>query len=100
MFLSIISDGKTALMELPLMNRILHVFWLLGPFILLIERTPADAFISILALAFVLRVAMGRDFFCFKQFWVRATFAFWGYAFYLPSHPRTPSMHLVRHLFG
>jgi O-antigen ligase len=78
MFLSIISDGKTALMELPLMNRILHVFWLLGPFILLIERTPADAFISILALAFVLRVAMGRDFFCFKQFWVRATFAFWG----------------------
>mgnify|MGYP003306771880 CR=1 FL=1 len=48
MFLGIISDGKTALMELPLMDRILHVFWLLGPFILLIERSPADIWLSIL----------------------------------------------------
>lgn len=81
-FLDIISDGKRALMELPLIERSLHVFWLLGPFIFLIERTPADALISILALAFVVRMMRNRDFFCFKQFWVRATFAFWLVCFF------------------
>ena len=77
MFLGLISDGKKALMELQFTDRVFHVFWLLGPFILLIERTPADTFISILALAFIIRIAKRRDFFCFKQFWVRAIFAFW-----------------------
>ena len=38
-----------------------QIFWLLGPFILLIERSPADAWLTILALAFVVRAVIKRD---------------------------------------
>ena len=37
------------------------VFWLLGPFILLIERSPADLWLSVIALAFVGRSIARRD---------------------------------------
>ena len=77
MFLSTFAESKIALMELSLTNRILHAFWLFGPFILLIERTPADIYLSVLSLAFVYRAVQNRDFRCFKQFWVCAAFAFW-----------------------
>ena len=45
-------DMKTALMEKALPVRCLFIFWLLGPFILLIERTPGDVWVSFLAIAF------------------------------------------------
>ena len=39
-----------------------HIFWLAGPFILLIERSPADAWLSLIALAFVVRAFIKKDF--------------------------------------
>jgi O-antigen ligase len=71
-------DARQALAALPVGQRILHIFWLLGPFILLIERSPADAWLTLLALAFVLRVVWRRETGWLKPFWVRAGFAFWG----------------------
>ena len=38
----LLSDAKTALNDLPNWEKPSHVFWLLGPFILLIARSPAD----------------------------------------------------------
>jgi len=55
------ADAKDALSQLPAWERGFHVFWLFGPFILLIERTPADIWLSILALAFVVRSLVKRD---------------------------------------
>ena len=40
------ADAVAALAEMPRASRWFHVFWLLGPFILLIERSPADACID------------------------------------------------------
>ena len=59
-------------------DRGLTIFWLLGPFILLIERTPADAWLSILVIAFIVRSIFHRDGSWLSHFWVRAAFVFWG----------------------
>ena len=43
-------DLYDALAKMPIFEKGFHIFWLLGPFILLIERTPADMWLSLLAL--------------------------------------------------
>jgi len=74
---AIIADARRALSELPAWEKVAHIFWLLGPFILLIERTPADAWVSLLALTFAVRAAVKREGAWLKVFWVRAGFVFW-----------------------
>ena len=71
-------DSKVALAEAPRWERGFKIFWLLGPFVLLIERSPADAWLTILALAFVVRAVIKRDGSFLRVFWVRAAFFFWG----------------------
>jgi O-antigen ligase len=73
----LISDAKLAFSDLPKWERVVHVFWLLGPFILLIERTPADLWLSLLGLIFVGRSIARRDGAWLRHFWVRAAFVFW-----------------------
>ncbi|MDA9012515.1 O-antigen ligase family protein [Alphaproteobacteria bacterium] len=65
-----------ALAAMPRWENGFHIFWLLGPFILLIERSPADIWLSILALAFVVRSIFKRDGAWLRVFWVRACFLF------------------------
>jgi O-antigen ligase len=74
---AIIADVKQALTELPAWEKYAHIFWLLGPFILLIERTPADAWLTLLALTFALRAVLKREGKWLRHFWVRAGFVFW-----------------------
>ena len=74
---AIVSDAKQAMSELPGWEKFIQLFWLLGPFILLIERSPADAWITILAFAFVLRALVMRQTEWLQHFWVRAGFLFW-----------------------
>lgn len=54
------------------------IFWLCGPFILLIERSPADLWLTTLALAFIVRSYSLSQWHWFSFFWVRAAFIFWG----------------------
>ena len=75
--LRLIFDAKTAFNGLPKWEKPVHIFWLLGPFFLLIERSPADAWLSILALAFAARALWQRDGGWLRHLWVRATFVFW-----------------------
>ena len=74
---SVIKGAKDALLELTAFERGLHILWLLGPFILLIERSPADIWLTTLALAFVIRAVMRGEGSFLQIFWVRAAFAFW-----------------------
>ena len=73
----LIVDASTALKELPKWEKPFHILWLLGPFFLLIERSPADAWLSILALSFAVRSLCQRDGAWFVHGWVRAAFIFW-----------------------
>ena len=74
---AIITDARVAVSELPKWEKFAHIFWLLGPLILLIERTPADVWVTLLALSFVVRAIIKRDGDWLKHFWVRAGFLFW-----------------------
>ncbi|MDA8536905.1 O-antigen ligase family protein [Alphaproteobacteria bacterium] len=76
MFRGIWAGLTDALAAMPHWEKGFHIFWLFGPFILLIERSPADIWLSILALAFVVRSIMKHDGGWLKTFWVRASFLF------------------------
>ena len=66
-----------ALSVLPAWERPVHIFWLLGPFILLIERTPADIWLSLIALIFAGRSLWKRQGWWLRSFWVRSAFLYW-----------------------
>ena len=74
---AIIADLRLALSELARWEKFAHIFWLLGPFILLIERTPADVWVTLLALTFAVRATIKREGDWLRHFWVRAGFLFW-----------------------
>ena len=73
----LLSDAGTAFKDLPNWEKPIHLFWLLGPFILLIERSPADIWLSLLAVIFAARALWQRDGSWLRHLWVRAAFMFW-----------------------
>ncbi len=77
-FRSIWNELTDALSDMSRWERGCHVLWLLGPFILLIERSPADVWVSVLALAFVVRASLKRHGAWLHVFWVRTCFLFLG----------------------
>lgn len=81
----------SALAELSGWERGFHIFWLLGPFILLIERSPADAWLTILAVTFAVRAVIKRDGTWLKVFWVKAAFMFWFVCLFSAAISATPS---------
>ena len=58
-------------------RRAITVFYLLGPLFMLIERSPADAWLSLCGLAFIGRSIYRKDWGWTRHFWVRAVFVFW-----------------------
>ena len=70
-------DVLQAFAELPKVERIFHIFWLIGPIFLLAERTPADIWLSVLGLSFAIRMILRHDGRWLSHFWVRAGFLFW-----------------------
>lgn len=70
-------NGKAALIELPHTEKFFHIFWLLGPFFLLIERTPGDLWLSLIAVSFIVSSILKKNYGWIKVFWVQAVFAFW-----------------------
>ncbi|MEC8210056.1 MAG: O-antigen ligase family protein [Pseudomonadota bacterium] len=74
--LRLMYDARVALLEMPVGERLIHLFWLSGPLILLVERTPADIWLSLLALAFVVRSVVKSDGAWLGVWWVRSCFLF------------------------
>ena len=74
---NIVHDTGAALQSLTGWERAMHVFWLLGPFILLIERSPADLWLSVIALTFAGRSIARREGWWLRVPWVRLAFLFW-----------------------
>ena len=73
----IVRETKEALASLSGWDRAAHIFWLLGPFILLIERSPADVWLSLVALLFAGRSILRREGWWLRVTWVRLAFVFW-----------------------
>ena len=70
-------NAVAALRDLSKTDRFFHLFWLIGPFVLLIERSPADFWLTLLGLAFLVRSVVTRDGEWLRVFWVRAGLLFW-----------------------
>ena len=71
------SEVKAVLFGLPSASRWFHIFYLCGPLFLLIERSPADLWLSVCGLVFFGRSIWQHDWGWLKIFWVRACLAFW-----------------------
>ena len=88
------SNFYNELQSMPRWERPWILFWLLGPFILLIERTPADIWLSFISIAFLVRSALMHDWMFLKLIWVRAAFAFWGVCLFAALISAAPSYSL------
>ena len=60
--MEICGETREALVSVSGWDRAAHIFWLLGPFILLVERSPADIWLSVIALSFAGRSLLRRGF--------------------------------------
>ena len=70
-------NGINKIKFLPHFDKYIIIMWLLGPFIYLIERSPADAWLSILALIFLIRSLIKNNWEWANQIWFKFAIALW-----------------------
>ena len=56
----IFGQANAYLSSLPRWEKAFHIWWLLGPFILLIERSPADLWLSLCVIGFITRAIIKK----------------------------------------
>ena len=74
------NSWKNGIIKVKLMNsfeKIMTVFWLLGPFIYLIERDPADLWLSLIGLVFLIRCIRNKDWGWTNQLWFKSALILW-----------------------
>ncbi len=62
---------------MPRLERFFFIFWLSGPFLYLIERSPADIWLSLVGLGFLFHSWQKQDWHWLNWGWVRAIGLFW-----------------------
>ena len=92
----LIYDVGYALAKLSRWSRWVHIFYLSGPFILLIERSPADFWMSLCGLIFLGRCVVIKDWGWTRYFWVRSILAFWFIALLSASLSAVPAYSLIK----
>jgi len=58
-------------------DRYMTIFWFLGPFIYLIERDPADLWLTIISLVFLIRCFIKKDWSWTSQLWFKLATCLW-----------------------
>ena len=58
-------------------EKTMTIFWLLGPFIYLIERDPADLWLSLISLIFLIRCIRIKDWSWVTQLWFKSALILW-----------------------
>ena len=69
--------GLTKIKNLNKFEKYTTIFWLLGPFIYLIERDPADLWLTLLSILFLFRCLVKHDWYWTKQLWFKSALALW-----------------------
>ena len=69
--------GLIKIRSLSKFDKYMTIFWLLGPFIYLIERDPADLWLTLISLIFIIRCIIKREWQWASQFWFRCALALW-----------------------
>ena len=69
--------GWGKIQKLSKFDRLMTLFWLLGPFIYLIERSPADIWLSLICLVFIIRCVIKKEWTWTSQLWFMSALALW-----------------------
>ena len=89
-----LASVKETIVGQGLVRGAMTIFYLLGPFFMLIERSPADAWLTLCGLAFILRCVVRRDWSWTKSLWVRAVLVFWAWCLISASFSALPGYSL------
>ena len=60
-------------------EKIMTIFWLLGPFIYLIERDPADLWLTLISTIFLIRCIKRKDWDWTSQIWFKECLSIYGF---------------------
>ena len=71
------SNGCEKLRNLSFFEKYMTIFWFLGPFIYLIERDPADLWLTTISLTFLYRSYIRSDWEWSKQLWFKFALLLW-----------------------
>jgi O-antigen ligase len=93
MFLKIISienldfhntwlSGIEKIKRLSLFDKYMTIFWLIGPFIYLIERDPADLWLTLIGITFLFKSFKNNNWAWANQSWFKFTLLFWIYSMF------------------
>ena len=70
-------DGSSKINSLNSFDKTMTIFWLLGPFIYLIERDPADLWLTLISVIFLLRCIKKKEWNWTSQVWFKIALALW-----------------------
>lgn len=70
-------DGWAKINVLSNFDKYMTLFWLLGPFIYLIERSPADIWLSLICLIFIIRCIIKKEWRWTSQLWFKSALVLW-----------------------
>ena len=70
-------NGLNKIKNLSKFQKIMTYFWILGPFIFLIERDPADLWLTLISIIFLIRCFYKKDWNWAGQLWFVFAFLFW-----------------------
>jgi len=76
-FYSSWNNGLNKIKKMTGFDKAMTIFWLLGPFIYLIERDPADLWLSIISIIFLIRCYRKKDWGWTNQLWFRSALILW-----------------------
>ena len=69
--------GSNKIKSLNRFDKTMTIFWLLGPFIYLIERDPADLWLTLISMIFLLRCIKKKDWNWASQIWFKSALVLW-----------------------
>ena len=76
-FKKIINDSKNEISSMNKVDKFFTIFWILGPFIYLIERDPADLWLTSFCIAFLTKSILKKNFIWLKENWFIYVLIFW-----------------------
>lgn len=82
-FLDFLAEGS-------FFHKISHIFYISGPFFLLIERSPADFWLSVCVIIFLTNSLIKKSWSWCRKIWVVSAFIFWGVALFSAANSSMP----------
>jgi hypothetical protein len=71
------NSGWNKIKNMSGFDKTITIFWLLGPFIYLIERDPADLWLTLIRLNFFNKMYQKKDWGWASQLWFKSALALW-----------------------